>query len=488
MSTDPHFASCESCGKEFKVPDSSKTYSCNSCGGHVRALVNDLAEKCPDCGTEIQAESEFCTHCGGALSADEPTPSKAVMATPKPRRSGREREGRRAAAGELTRAFKFVKILRTWFMLNVAFHLLLTITAILSFGTDKIPIELSVIFLAINVGTTALMLVGYFQVLFRPFLWAVVLACLVTLTRAIGVISTDYSPWAIGFGAVWSLLFWALVVPTARIRKLMEANPDLHIAKRIAGGGRHSHSNRSSKESSQRIFKAAEKRAWRASLIGAAFIVTASVGSSYFLYASERTPSFDGVWVDFEADWRNSDVDQVALWFRRDDRDIEKHKLQTAVENRQWGRSWPKFENSEIRVIDTASPTNFAAVVEVDFNDGTAQLKWRASEGSWHLTGIQFPDPDFSASSQAWDHAWNQSDYKTLSEFFKQSSKMERALPKMAERRGWQTLPRIEGARIDDSRVGQRWVYLDTAQGEVRVRWEVQDDQWMAASIKPPKN
>ncbi|NQU49370.1 MAG: zinc-ribbon domain-containing protein [Planctomycetes bacterium] len=113
MTTERTPASCDSCGKLYRVPDPTKTYSCKACGGKVCAEV--LAEEitCPECQASIADGDEFCTQCGVALAPEnESAAAKDVVvrtsrARAKSKRSGKDREHDRAATRELTKAFKF---------------------------------------------------------------------------------------------------------------------------------------------------------------------------------------------------------------------------------------------------------------------------------------------------------------------------------------------------------------------------------------------
>jgi len=483
MPEDPLSANCDSFGKPYRVPDPEKVFSCKACGGRVCATppeAEDQNPHCHECQTEVSGKESFCTHCGAELAVEQNI-DKAKF---KRRRSGAEREESRAASRELSNALKFMKILRLWFGLNVIFHgLILAFSPFLFVGPGIIDTQFALLMLAINLATFSLMVIGYFQVNYRPFVWAVVLASIVTLSRGHGVISSEYNTVVTVVSVVWALLFWALVVPTARVRSLIENNPDLTIAKRITG----SRSTRGGKVSPQQALKQAEQRAWRKAGMTVAVVSVVVLGSSFAMYKVNKTPPFEDTWAEFQEDWQRGDIESVSQWFSESNRNTQQAELQAARENRQWGRNWPSLSDHEKDVYTsevTGEPNS--AIVEAVVADGTVRYDWGASNGNWHLRSIELPAPEFEPVLIDWKRAWAASDFDRLAGFFVNTEKMKRSLRSIASRRDWEKLPAITDTRVDDAQDGFRSVYFTTELGEVRVDFRLTMDAWAANRIKPP--
>lgn len=484
MTEDRVQANCDNCGKPYRVPDPNKIYKCKACGGQVCAeppqAEQEFDSACPECGEAVGSAEAFCTNCGAEIVAQ---PAAAQNAGRSTRRSGRDRESERAASRELAKAFKFLKILRTWFMLNVILHGLLLLLIPFAFANpETVPSE-TALALAVHLGSTALMLLGFFQVYYRPFVWAVVLACMVTLSRGYTVVVSDYNMIITVISVVWALAFWALVVPTARVRTLMEKHPDLTITKRITG----SRARRGGKISPQQALKEAEAKAWKHGLISVAVIAVVTIGASFALYQDSRMPDFETTWAQFHSDWQKGDVDKVSQWFGESSRSTQRAKLEAASENRNWGRSWPSLQDYEKDVnVTDASGSARSVTIEAVTSGGEVRLDFHAIDGNWNISRLKLPDPDFEPTLIEWKRAWNASNFDKLATFYLNSEKMKKSLPRIAERRNWEALPRITNTVIDDDRTGVRTVYFATDEGEVKVGFKLEMDQWIAYTIKPP--
>ncbi len=492
MTTERTPASCDSCGKLYRVPDPTKIYSCKACDGKVCADVLAADITCPECQASIADGDEFCTQCGVALAPEnEGEAAKDVVvrtsrARAKSKHSGKDREHDRAATRELTKAFKFLKILRLWFLLNVVINGIVLAFIPFTFALDGFDPNLGMLALTIQLGTTSLMVIGLFQVFFRPFLWSVVLASMVTLSRAYAIVNSDYNMVVAVLSVVWALMFWALVIPTARVRKLIDANPDLYIAKRITGA---SGRKRSSSVTSKEAMQLAEKKAWRNALVTVGIVAVATISASFAMYQDNKIPNFEDSWAQFHSDWSSGNVDQVSQWFRESSRGSERARLEAISTNREWGSNWPSLQDheKEFGFVEAEGQAPKSVVLQANLSDGIASLNWRAANGSWKITNLELPDPDFETIAAAWVTAWNASDFDRLSHFFLNNEKMKRSLRSMADRRDWVSLPVVRKQTIDDSRDGYRSVYLQTDQGEILVGWTLDLDQWTASKIKPPK-
>ena len=346
--------------------------------------------RCRACGSVLEAGAGFCSECGESV-----TPG---------RRSGRQRSERKQASMELIRAAKFLRLLRNFYLFNAVLNGIAAAFSLHLLALDLFPLGIAVLTFAMLVGITALLVMGAIRLRYRPFLWAVTLACLVTVSRILGAYNSDFSTFSILFGVVWAGAFWAMTVPVSRVRRLIEEHPDLAITKSILGTGAR---GRKSPEELAHLNALAEQRANRRSLVAAAIILVLGAVAGFTSYSVGRTPSLDASWKDFVADWRSGEAERVAEWFAASERDEKLRWLRAVEEHRGWTGAWPlsaDLEDGEIPE-DALVFLDSGTITDEDFPTGAASWRWSAADGPWTLTAIVLPDPPADDTIAAFEAA-----------------------------------------------------------------------------------
>src|SRR5262249_19075482 len=111
-----HRATCEGCGKVYRVSDPDRVHRCKACGGAVRAAgaavvtATESSVDCASCGAPNDPEAKFCKHCGAATRTDE-----AGARTPK------DEVERQLARRELTATFGILRTLRFLYAIFAVF-------------------------------------------------------------------------------------------------------------------------------------------------------------------------------------------------------------------------------------------------------------------------------------------------------------------------------------------------------------------------------
>ncbi len=466
-------AACQQCGQEYRVPDPEQNYSCRDCEGTVLAVEETSAERCPSCEEPLEAGQAFCPACGEGVGEDqEEVP-------------GKSKERRRQASRQLVKAFGFLKLLRVFFLLGVFISLLAMAGTLFLVKENIFPLWMVYLVFLMHLGIACVKFIGARMVFYRPLFWSVLLAGLVTLARTIDAAQNDFSPvWTVG-GLIWAGLFWALVPATARVRRLIEENPDLHIARMITGSTRRS-SGLSGKEllADQKL---AERRAWRKSLMICGGGAVVSLLMLFTTISQFHRPGFEKVWENFQSDWESGDPGKVASWFPFAQRAEEQENLMAIAKDRNWGDDWPPLEDAVMTFDEMESREYGRQRVEADIPTGQGTWMWASQEQEWELQSFTLPPPDFERIEKEWVEGWNRSDYTALARYFVNPERSEGSLQRMASRRDWSSLPRVMDATVEGTG-SIRKLELNTNAGMVVVSFRLVDNLWVAASVKPPKS
>jgi hypothetical protein len=520
MSDSNFLATCDTCSKEFRIPDATKVYGCNQCDGKVHAVpvaeaidpaagiaADEDTLACPHCDELIAEDDAYCGSCGEDLQADDagddagddavdeeelaPSPSRASSrgrggasagrATAGKRPRGRKGAERSKASKELVKTLRNLKTVRAFFVIDAVLHILgLTLTLVVAgnpkFSTGALWGELGVHIVAISV-----MIMGARMVFFRPFMWTVLLACLVTLSRGIWIIALEFSTFSLIFGVIWSLAFWAFVPAASRARRLIEENPDMSVARQFTGVLR-SGANTDYALAHER----AERRAWKKSFITGGIIFVFCTAVSVFVVSTSRAPSFESAWKDFKQDWNSGTTEQVAEWFPSGERGEQHARFESLKKSRGWDQGLPKAEDEFIEPAFEMETADRRPMVFAEVEEGEIVWTWKMVRKEWTLVSVRFPSPEFETIADAWMVAWNNSDIPALAELFDNPESANASLEKMASRRDWESLPAITGSKVQGSDTRKELV-LSTSVGSVFVRFGSSGDDWAAKSVKAPR-
>lgn len=219
-----HGARCGSCGKGYRVPSATKTYSCKSCGGEVRAVA------------ELSEED----------ARPEPAPTGRGRA--RQRRSAEKAEERQAVL-QLRKADKAVKAARVLYgfaaVINLGFALLLWVGYRAAARDGEIGGELftpelasgAYLLLVIVSLVGAIFTLGAIYVRKHPFPWSLTVACIVTLSQGWQLLANvgELSKLGIAFAVFWISMVWGIVVRVMPVRSILENHGDTYAAQRYSG-------------------------------------------------------------------------------------------------------------------------------------------------------------------------------------------------------------------------------------------------------------
>jgi len=460
-------ALCQQCGSEYRIPDPDQSYSCRECEGTVCVVKEETTILCVACEEPMDAGQAFCPSCGEGV-AGEANQSQGIS-----------KERRRQASRQLVKAFSFLKLIRVFFLLGVLISLLAMLGTLFAVQGNFFPLFL------MHLGIACVKLIGARMVFYRPLFWSVLLAGLVTLGRTIDAAQNDFALiWTVG-GLIWAAMFWALVPATARVRRLIEENPDLQISRMITGSTRRSAGL--SEEELRADQELAERRAWRKSLITCGVGAAVSLVLLLTTIAQFHRPGFDQIWQDFQSDWESGDVAKIAGWFPSGEQAEEQKNLQAIAQDRGWSGDWPRLQDPEMTFDEAESREYGRQKVEAEMDSGMSTWMWASKDQEWELQSLRLPPPDFSRIEKDWIEAWNRSDNTALARYFVNPERSEGSLQRMASRRDWSSLPRVAESSSEVSGSIQR-LQLDTNAGTVVVSFRLVNNLWVAASVKPPKS
>lgn len=468
------------------MPNPDKTYACKACdGGRVRVE----APNCPSCDEPVAAEDRYCEHCGAGLDA-APSPSSSPRPGSNPtarptrptaggRRGGRRRSGgaagarRRQASGDLARAMKLVRTLRVFYVINAVFHGLAVLGLVLAFAADLSEVGLLVAMLVSQALLTATMVAGIFLVVHQPAIWAVVMACLVTLSRLISAWSSDWSVLVTLLGGLWALAFWALVGPAARAGRLMQEHPDLPTVTRL---------------------ERARPRAVRRATIGAAAALLLAFVPAWMIHNENATPPFDPVWEEFVADWSRG-PSAVARWVETADGEEAARGFRDQVRALDWDRlpaldavvtvvEMDPFGNADEARVTRAH--HVRKRLDLDEDGQAVHFVWNYRGDEWLLTDLALPNPPFpEALVERLAIAWTSGNIGLLVDTSARPELFERRVQRTMQSRGWEELPEIrDAAALYEP--SQTIIELETEEGVVRLNFGCRDGTWRLSTIQWP--
>ena len=125
--------------------------------------------------------------------------------------------------------------------------------------------------------------------------------------------------------------------------------------------------------------------------------------------------------------------------------------------------------------------------MEATFPDGPITWSFAGEDASWYLTRLDIPAPPFDEVKADCLRNWNNSNIAGVAGLFRDPSRSQRSIERMAAKRDWETLPRAIRARVQGGG-DAREILLDTDAGTVLIRFRLHDDAWEGASIKPPRD
>lgn len=439
---------------------------------------------CPACDEAVGFDDQFCESCGASL-AEEPEPAepqtrapavsrRTKVGGPRARAAGKARSNRRAVSSELSRALKSVRVLRTFFVINAVLHLIATAASVAGFGSTGGDRSLFVVSLAIQASMSAIMLAGVFLVMHQPAVWALVMACIVTLSRLMSAWEYDWNIGVLGLGAIWSLMLWALVAPAARAKRLMDENPDLAFAKKLEN---------------QR------PRAVRNASLAGGGVVVVSVAAAFFLHVGSAAVPLGPSWASFVEDWKANRGQRVLDWVEAGMSEGEAVEFEAEARARGWLSQLPTLgadapgdlDRFPLYTVEDLSSAYVEIECETDQGGFTFVWVYRPVEKDWLVGGIEYPMAEFPQELE--DRLrliWENSDIDGLAAMFENPERARGTVGRAFERRGWEReFPELKELVVESGARGTN-IYFLTDDGDSRPTMRRAGGKWPAASFRPP--
>jgi hypothetical protein len=398
-------ATCEKCGKAYRVPDAARAYRCRACGGSVRAgAATGAADKpaaaegaqglaCPSCGAPNSPGARFCEGCGARLGPDGDAS----------RRSAREEAERTLAGRELGKALRAIQAVRMFYVANAMVSGIFLAMFLFAFAAGNVEADnetLANVLVAFYSGFLLVCLIGIWQVVAQPFFWSVLIASIWTLLKAIDL--AIYGPASLlSLGTLWTAGTWVAVAATAPVRRLLREYPDLRISKRLKG-------QRPSVQRGDVVTRAKEKaRESRArdrrqrlvfGAIAAGLMIAVFAGLQYWQSAgsgSSRStaspPPLEPVIDLFATAWNDGGLDEVTRFFPETSRQKLGRQFGAVLTKRGWDERRPEIGPATI----VASSRRRRKATHPISGSADAQLTtiWEAQGGTWVLVSVRPPKP-----------------------------------------------------------------------------------------------
>lgn len=381
MSTD--VLACASCGKSYRVPDPSKTYTCKACGGNVGAVVDDASprpaptraaaaarsaeasgpkRRCPACAKDAEPGARFCEHCGAGL--DGRTPAEAA-----------DPATRALAVRALAKAKKTIDLARSFYVGGAALHALWFLGIVVfdvktgqSILADWLSLLPPLVLLVLHVLAAR-------RIVDQPVAWSVSLAALKTLDAAWAVLIgiAAHSPLFPAIPVLWCAALWWIALDLSRAQRSIRRFPTLWNVRagKAAAAGRTRHA------------EAAARQA-RKNLVALGIVaVVASIGLVAWRVAS-APPEFEPTLDQFVETWNGQRRADVVAFFPTD----KQSKLRTWLDRKSAARDWsatlPNLAAPTIDGEGTARRVVFAVP------DGQLTLTFELVGDAWQGDAVTF--------------------------------------------------------------------------------------------------
>lgn len=485
-------ARCADCGKTYRVPNRARAYRCKACGGSVRAEHGEPAAEelgqlrqaredvdaqvvsCPGCLALNSREARTCIACDEPLDALEED-REAIAAR------------RREVNDELRRAHQWIGAVTWAYRLGALAYVVATFFAIVALARTDVPLRPGILVVGLTTLLSVLLAIGAIQILFRPFLWTLVIAVLATAVSVIHHVGPN--PLGIGLvgSAAWAALAWLALVPTWRFQQLMQRHKDLYILHHASAQTRRALKGHTAEDRHARLVDAMRRAAWRAwgaSVTAALGVVLLGAAGTWMVVTNLRPQVLDDTLERFEAAWNASDLDGVVALFDANVREQRGAWLDGAFEGHGWRTSFPTLPARALERDDERH-------VRVDYDLGETVLatSWLLNGQVWTLIDLEVPVPPLEPLVARFQEAWGASDPRALVELFAEDAResMYRNVTSSAEGRGWESYPAIEETKIGNYADGDSTVIYEVERGKITTRWRLgPDGRWRLYGLELP--
>lgn len=485
-------ARCHDCHKGFRIPNPDRTYKCKACGGTVHAVPEEELRpqrvgsqaKCPLCGARNAAEARFCSSCDGVLAPEAP---KAPDEHDEEAHALSVR-ARQDATAELRRGHRWIGAITWLYRLGALALGLATAGAIVALARTEVPLQQGVLVVGLLTLLTVLLLMGALVILFRPFVWTLVVASLTTVVAIVHLVGPNPLGLALPAAATLAALLWAALIPTLHFRRLVSAHLDQFILYHSSLRTRRLLATHAAEERHDRllaVMRNAGRHAWKLSAtIGGIFVLASAFGTRIVL-TSVRPQDPIVVFDAFEAAWNGGDLDSIGAMYPAEARAAKTEWLTGMVESHDWQAAMPNLADR------TVAEKSNGKWVEYQSGDVSIRANWMLEEDlMWYLVRIEMPIPPLEPVLAKFREAWERSDTDAICLYFPpdHQERMRASIEKSSERRGWSSLPEILKMTRSDESEKESIVLWTVADGDVTTKWLMrQSGRWGLNSFQFPK-
>jgi hypothetical protein len=287
---------------------------------------------------------------------------------------------------------------------------------------------------------------------------------------------------------LWTLVFWAAVMPARRFHALIQEHPDQYVAHELQGMQvRRSLEGRSAEgrhDSLQRLLHKASGRAWKLSAAASGAFLLATGAGTYTVYANVRAPALAPVLEDFRAAWNGADLAAIGAYFPAKVRQSQSDRLAALIDGNGWTEAWPQLASGDVGEGITQ------VTVEYALESGALSTRWDLANRQWFLITTELPRPPFEPAFETFLQAWKRSDLKALAGFYPADyqERMEGSLGNSFSRRSWDPFPAILETRCTTNEDETINAVLVLDSGELTTQWRFgSSGKWRLRSFKLPK-
>ncbi|KAA3606710.1 MAG: hypothetical protein DWQ01_16985 [Planctomycetota bacterium] len=478
-------AQCDSCQSQYQVPDSNKRYRCKACGGTVQVVLEEVPQTpeeatCSACGEILQEGDQFCGSCGEPRPGFQPKPTASPRRKTGSRKAG-SKTGSLGAAAQLRSVRSNVFFFRFLYGLTGLVNLGLLLYIIFNFVIPGFPFTFFWLAFLMLAVPAVLSVAGILLIPFQPLTWGLLLASLTTMGY-LNYLTGEISSLGLIFRGAWTLLLWMAIIPLVRFRKLAQEFPELCLKILVSRKSRK-RDDQGKNQNPVQLLKKAKNRAIRNAIIACALASTLIFGGSAVAYWGLRPPQFETAATEFIEGIRQNPLQAISE-YARSDKASQAEQWEASMRSRNWHLKLPEVEDRTI----TGGVSSGTAVMDFG-QDEKLITKWRTEGRHWKLISMSFPPPPYQQALEQWMEAWNRSDFAVLGSLFgPQKEKMMRdklsSIPKIKD---WGTeFPKATGHEWLPYGRESANLMIHTELGTFRLRWTVENDIWIAKSLKLP--
>lgn len=438
--------SCESCGKDYRVPRADRTYTCKACGGTVsvpepeggvgapRIQSKRRAQRIPRSEEDVLANQALADAYGAATAA------RSIM-------------GFSAVLGLLP-------------------LILLMVGTAVAEDEDREGMLVVTSVLAVYVAVLA---IGFFRIFKEPVLWSGLGALLITGILGLQLLGGRISVFTLL--AVLSM-WWATysLIPAQRLTK---EYPDLSYARMMSAKRDGAAGTSTALQRDARRRRSASKMANQGRLVGILCAAGVALAIAVAVFMMNRPQSFEPIPDRFADAWNATGPGAAQAYLRQPAAGLYSTVYAEDAAARGWEDSHPRIE-STLRI---RGPEKGNAAVVYQTAEGELTTNWLRVDKRWVMSGIRLP---FGNLAERFTEAWNASDVPAVSRFFKDPKTT--SVSRLLKKRKWDALPRITSSETAELSEIVHELSAETERGPLEVTFAFRDNRWIIRRLKPPKN